>query len=485
MTDPVARSRPPWPAFFTAAVGAFMGTLDGSIVNLALPALADPAVMPGGSFASASWVVIAFFLTTSATLLIGARLGDQLGRRRVYTAGIALFTFASALCAFSPDIRFLIASRVLQALGAALLVANGASILVEAFPPEERGKALGLYGTVVALGLSVGPPLGGLLLQHPGRWPWIFLIDLPVGIIALPLAWRALPPDAPRTGVRFDVAGAVLLAVAMASFGFLVETARDASVPRVLVLAAACAAASAFFVRVERRAPEPLMDLRLFRQPTFSGGTLAVLLAFVALQSITILVPYYLHDLGRIEMATVGLILLASPLSLSVTAPFAGRLSDRIGPRTPATLGMLITAAGYASLGFMAGRVPSPAVVMAHLFAIGLGMGLFMAPNNAAVMGTVPLERLGIAGGVIATMRNLGASAGGALTSVLFSAVFLAMAGMGYGADAARAHPAAVVGAMRAALLMGAAACLAAAVLSALTPREPAATRESGGLPSR
>lgn len=453
-----------------------MGTLDGSIVNLALPALADPAVMPGGSFASASWVVIAFFLTTSATLLIGARLGDQLGRRRVYTAGIGLFTLASALCAFAPDIRFLVASRVLQALGAALLVANGASILVEAFPPEERGKALGLYGTVIALGLSVGPPLGGLLLQHPTRWPWIFLINLPVGVIALPLAWRALPPDAPRSGVRFDVAGALLLAVAMAAFGFLVETARHATLGRAVALTAVCAAAAVLFVRAERRAPEPLMDLQLFREPIFTGGTLAVLFAFVALQSITLLVPYYLHDLGRIEMSTVGMILLASPLSLSVTAPFAGRLSDRIGPRLPATLGMLITAAGYGSLGFIAGQVPSPLVVMGHLFAIGVGMGLFMAPNNAAVMGTVPRERLGIAGGVIATMRNLGASAGGAMTSVLFSAVFLGIAGIGYGADAARAHPAAMIGAFRAALLLGAAACLAAAALSALTPRRPATT---------
>ncbi len=468
-------TRSPWPAFFVAASGAFMGTLDGSIVNLALPSFANPAVMPGGSFTAASWVVIAFFLAGTATLLTSGRIGDQLGRRRTYVAGLAIFTTASALCGLAPNVNVLIASRVVQALGASLLAANGASILVEAFPPAQRGKALGLFGTVIAAGLSAGAPLGGLLMSDPRRWPLIFLINVPVGLVAIPFALRALPKDPPRAKFSFDWVGSLLLAVSLASLGLLTESLHDGELTlQGVTLFVAFAGALAAFPFVERRVASPIVDLALFREWTFTGGSLAVLFAFSALQSVMLTVPYFLVDLSRLPMPMVGLLMLSSPLTLSITAPISGRLSDRTGTRAPAAIGMAVTALAYVLLALMTPET-RPLSLAARTLLLGFGMGLFVAPNNSAVMGSVPSSRLGTAGGLIATMRNLGASVGGALTSILFATTFLRLAGERYDAEAGRAHAEAMLSAMRVVFFVAAALAATAAVLS-LSRRSTRAT---------
>ena len=467
--------RSPWPAFAATAVGAFMSTLDGSIVNVAMPTFANPSVMPRGSFAAANWVFIGFTLTSTATLLTAGRLGDILGRRRVYVSGMLLFTLASLLCGLAPDIRWLIAARVLQAIGSAMLLANGASLLVEAFPPSQRGRALGLFGTVVALGLSSGAPLGGLLLTEPERWPLLFFINVPVGLAGVALSLRVLPAGVRSETETLDVRGAMLLALFAVALGVLVESFRgEIDVERVLGLAAVAAVAGVAFRRVETSsAKSPIVDFGLLRDRVFGGGSLALLLTFAALPANVLLIPYYLHDLGGVPMPAVGLVMLAAPLALSVAAPLAGALSDRIGTRTPAVAGMVIASIGYVLLAFGLSDTPHPFDVFWRSFVVGAGMGLFTAPNSSAVMGAAPRERLGLASGMLGTMRNMGASIGGAVSAVLFASVFIAATGSTYGAELARGNPEATIHALRAAFLASAGFAAASAALSAtLRPRE-------------
>lgn len=463
--------RSPWPAFAATAVGAFMSTLDGSIVNVAMPTFADPSVMPRGSFALASWVYVGFTLTSTAALLTAGRLGDILGRRRIYIAGMLLFTLASGLCGFSPDIHWLIAARVLQAFGSAMLLSNGASLLVEAFPPHQRGRALGLFGTVVALGLSSGAPLGGLLLAQPDRWPLLFLINLPIGVFGALLCLWGLPKGVRSESARLDVRGALLLAVFAGSLGAFIESFREGfTTERSFGLAVVATLSGYVFQRVETREREPIVDFDLLLSRVFGGGSLALLFTFAALPASILLIPYYLHDLGRVPMSSVGLVMLAGPLALSVGAPLAGALSDRIGTRAPTVAGMLIAAAGYTLLAFGLTESPHPFDVFWRSFVVGAGMGLFTAPNSSAVMGATPRNRLGLASGMLGTMRNLGASIGGAVCAVLFATTFLGLAGASYSAEVARANPGATIAALRAAFLASAGFAIVSAILSALLP---------------
>jgi EmrB/QacA subfamily drug resistance transporter len=451
-----------------------MSTLDGSIVNVAMPTFADPAIMPKGSFALANWVYVGFTLTSTAALLTAGRLGDIVGRRRVYIAGMLLFTVASGLCGFAADIHWLIAARVLQALGSAMLLSNGASLLVEAFPPQQRGRALGLFGTVVALGLSSGAPLGGMLLTQPDRWPILFLINLPIGIFGALLCLWALPKRNPSASARLDLRGAVLLAVFAGSLGALIESFREGFSPeRSLGLAAVAALSGFVFHRVETRQTNAIIDFDLLLSRVFGGGSLALLFTFAALPASVLLIPYYLHDLGRVPMSYVGIVMLAGPLALSVGAPLAGAFSDRIGTRMPTVAGMIIAAAGYTLLAFGLTDAPRPFDVFWRSFIVGIGMGLFTAPNSSAVMGATPRDRLGLASGMLGTMRNLGAAIGGAVCTVLFASTFAAMAGAVYTADVARANPAAMLSALRAAFLVSAAFAITSAILSALLPSVP------------
>lgn len=449
-----------------------MSTLDGSIVNVAMPTFADPSIMPKGSFASATWVYVGFSLTSTAALLTGGRLGDLFGRRRVYIAGMLLFTTASGLCGVSPDIRWLVAARVLQALGSAMLLSNGAALLVEAFPPQQRGRALGLFGMVVALGLSSGAPLGGVLLTRPERWPLLFLINLPVGALGALLSMWALPRGEPSGTARLDLRGAMLLAVFAGALGALIESFRHGFHPdRALGLAGVAAVAGFVLHRVERQTADPIIDFDLLGNRVFAGGSLALLCTFAALPASILLIPYYLHDLGRVPMPSVGVVMLAGPLALSVCAPLAGSLSDRIGTRIPTVAGMAFSATGYTLLAFGLTESPRPFDVFWRSFIVGMGMGFFSAPNSSAVMGATSRERLGLASGMLGTMRNLGASIGGAVSAVLFATTFVAAAGAAYTADLARSNPAATLAALRAAFLASAGFAILSAGLSALQPR--------------
>ncbi|HET8540179.1 MAG TPA: MFS transporter [Anaeromyxobacter sp.] len=358
-TSPAPTVRP-WAAFSAIAVGTLMATIDGNIVNVALPTL---GVELRAHVDALQWIVNGYLIAITATLVVMGRLGDRLGHRALYAGGLVVFTLGSALCGLAPGLGALVGARVIQALGASAMMAIGPAVVTASFPPEMRGRALGAVGTVVAVGLTVGAPLGGLILSHLS-WRWVFYVNLPVGIAGVAWALRVLP----RGG---GVGG-------------------------------------------------PLLDAALFRIPAFSLGLAAGLLSYAAMFSQTFLTPFLLARVLRVEPGRLGLVLSAVPIALAVSSPLAGWLSDRFGARRLPAFGMALLAAALSTLS-LAGASSTVASVAAHLFVAGVGMGLFQAPNNATVMGALPRARLGSGGGLLATARNAGMAAGVALAGTLFA----------------------------------------------------------------
>jgi EmrB/QacA subfamily drug resistance transporter len=435
------------------AVGVFMATLDGSIVNVALPAMGADL---GASIRGVGAVVAVYLLVVSAALLAAGRLGDLLGFRRVYAGGMLLFTLGSGLAGLSRSLAPLVAARAVQALGAAAMMAVSPAILTAIFPREERGRALGAMSTVVAAGLTAGPPVGGILLQA-FSWPAIFLVNLPVGVAGAIWVSRTLPGGAEDRGAAFDAPGAAWLALAVGGGVAAVEAA-PASGAAALALLALAAWAVAGLARREARAPSPLLDGALLRDRTFALGLAAGLLSYAALFTQTLLSPFYLAQVKGLGPGTLGAMLTVVPVALAVASPVAGWISDRAGPAIPCVAGALLLAGGLLSLA-AAGDGDSLPSLAARLAAEGLGMGLFQPANNSAVMGALPRERLGTGGGMLATARNLGmvlgVAAGGALLA------------LGSGGGTA---PEDFLRGWRLALGAGAALALGSAALSAVRP---------------
>jgi EmrB/QacA subfamily drug resistance transporter len=444
---PLARS--PWMGFSAVAVGTLMATLDGSIVNVALPTLRREL---GASFAGVEWVVAGYLLVISALLLSAGRLGDILGHRRVYTGGLLLFTFGSGLCGAAHALGPLVASRALQGLGASAMMAMGPAIVTAIFPPERRGRALGAITSVVAIGLTLGPPLGGFIVQRLS-WRWIFLPNLPIGVAGAIWASRVLPGARPQRPARLDRLGALLLAVAFGAGVGAIQSSSEGGA-RSAALAAVALGAGALLLRHARRAPAPIVDLRLFASRVFTAGLLAGLLSYAALFASTFLTPFFLAHVKELSPGRLGAMLTAVPLALSVSSPAAGWLSDRFGPRLLCPIGMAVLATGLGTLA-LAGPGDGLPSIAARLAALGIGMGLFQPPNNSSVMGALPRERLGSGGGMLATVRNVGMVIGIAISGALFRA-----------RGGASGGPHAFLAGYRAALLAGAGIALLAGAAS-------------------
>jgi EmrB/QacA subfamily drug resistance transporter len=396
-----------WVLLALTCVGAFMAPLDASIVAVALPKM-GPALQL--SFGASMWVQASYLLTMAILLIPLGRLADQHGRLHFYLAGIAIFTVGSLAAAWSFNGTTLVLSRVLQGTGGALLSATSAAIVTAVFPPAERGKALGLNVMSVYVGLSVGPPLGGFLVDHFG-WPWIFLVNLPVGLAVFVWGWCLLPPrEARKPGAQADPFGTLLLGAALlclllpltfgSQWGW---TARRTW--GLLLLALLCSAA---FLRAETKAEAPLLDLGLLRRNRlFAMANLAALLNYMALYGIAILTAVHLQLVQGRSAKVAGWIMLCQPLMQAGLSPLAGRLSDRIGSRVLSTAGMLLTALGMGLLGTMGRQASLPHATLA-LAIVGLGMAAFSAPNTSAVMGSVGRDQLSVASAFLGTMRVMG-----------------------------------------------------------------------------
>ena len=398
-----------WWVMLAIAMGVFLGTIDGSIVNVALPTLVEELET---TFPVVQWVVLAYLLTL-ATLVLGiGRLGDIVGKKLIYTWGFGVFTLGSVLAGLSPSVGWLIGARILQGLGAAMIFALGFAIITEAFPREERGRALGINGAIVSVGVVLGPTLGGLLIGSLG-WRWIFFVNLPVGIVGTFTAIRYIPDVPPEGGERFDFLGAAVFLVTLLSFllGLTFGQTHGFGHALPLALLALAAVSLPAFVAIERRAEHPMLDLSLFRNRLVSVNLFAGWASFAAIGGVFILLPFYLENvLGHSPMET-GLLLASTPLALGLSAPAAGTISDRIGPWPVILVGLSVLLASYVLM--ISLDVSTTAVGYLLIMApVGLGMGIFQSPNNSAIMGAVPPRRLGVTSGLLTITRITGQLSG-------------------------------------------------------------------------
>jgi EmrB/QacA subfamily drug resistance transporter len=446
-----------WLILSTVSLGSLMSTLDGSIVNIALPAIQTDFRI---DLTTVEWVVVAYLLIVGSLLLPVGRLGEVATFKRVYLAGFALFTVSSVLCGLSPNELWLIGFRALQACGAAAIMAMGPAVVARTFDAGERGRALGLNGVSVSLGLSLGPALGGVLTQV-ASWRSIFLINAPIGVIAILWAWRVLPAEGRGRDQSFDIRGAALSGVALFSLLLALSEGQGWgwTSPATLLLAAAFIVLGAAFLYAERATVQPLLDLTLFRVRPFSFGLASVVVAFSGLFTATFLLPFLLEQGRGFSPVEAGLLLTPVPISMAIVAPFSGIASDRFGPALPASAGMVLMVLALLSLTQLPVDFSLPDLVW-RLIIMGIGQGLFMSPNSSAVLGSVPGRRVGTASGTLAQMRVTGQSLGIALSAAIVATRLpVHMAG-------AASEGAALAGAIHDAFWVAAAVCAIGIVTS-------------------
>lgn len=413
------RSR--WWVLTALAMSALVTGLSTSVVNTLLPVIAR---FFAAEVATVEWVVTLYLLVVSGLLLAFGRLGDLLGHRRIYLSGVALFTAGMGLSGLAPSIAALILFRALQGVGAAMLFATAPAILTRAFPPSQRGQALGLNALATYLGLVAGPSMGGWLATAYG-WRSVFYANVPLGLLALLLGARFVPAEGGRReGETFDALGAGLFTTGLVALllGLNRGSVWGWGAPQTWGLLALAALLLTAFVVVERRRAAPLLDLALFRIRLFSAATLSATLNYLCVYGILFLMPFYLIDGRGLTPARAGAILTAQPIVMALAAPVTGAISDRVGSRLLSTLGMGLLALSlflYARLGATT-PLPQVAAVMALS---GLGVGLFTTPNTSALMGAAPPHRKGIASAVVATARNLGMALGVGVTGAVFNTV--------------------------------------------------------------
>jgi EmrB/QacA subfamily drug resistance transporter len=456
LTDETRR----WWTVGALALSIFTIMLDSTVVSVALPAIQRDLQI---DLTELEWTVNAYTLVFAVLLLLGGKLADFFGRRRILLVGLAIFTLASVACALAPSGGALIAGRAAQGIGAALIMPATLSIIAATFPPEKRGAAIGIWASASLLAVALGPLTGGLIIKYLS-WTWIFYINIPTGAVAMTTA-RAVISESRDPGgeKRLDIPGLVASAAALfgLTFGLIEGNAFGWGSPEILVSLIGAGVAFALFVLLERYRPRPMLDLALFRNATFAGANVVGLLAMVGIFAVFFFMSIFMQLVLGYSAVEAGATFLPMTLLIVVITPLAGRLTDRIGPRWLMTIGMTLVAVSL----FLFSRLDADAgfwTMLPGLLIGGLGLGLTAPPMMAAVLGSVPVAISGLAGGVLSAFRLVGGALGIALTG----AIVAAQVGDLRPGDP-RFGPAFVDG-FQTAMLFGAAAAFAAVPVAAL-----------------
>ncbi|MBI5843906.1 MAG: DHA2 family efflux MFS transporter permease subunit [Deltaproteobacteria bacterium] len=462
-----------WLVFSLVSVGIFMSTLDGSIVNIAVPTIMGDFAT---DMARVRWVVISYLLAVSSLLLPFGRLSDIKGRRLVYFFGTLIFTAGSFACGTAMTINWLTASRVFQAVGAAMILSCSPALVVDVFPASERGRGMGLIGMVVASGLTVGPALGGLILEH-FSWRMVFFVNVPVGILAIVATFFILKRETGHLADEpFDFLGAILLAGTF--IGLLMLISVSGNLRHKLPAAFLFLGGASLLVLAEKRTSHPIIDPSLFKIRLFSASIAAAVTMFAALACVIFLMPFFLENPGGLTSKQAGQLLVAPFFMLFALSPLSGIASDRMGSRVLSTAGMAILSLALVSLAFLkpdSGRLS----VFLRLALVGVGVAIFSSPNSAAAMTVVPMKRRGVAAATLATARNLGMVSGVALASAFFNDRFYQLAGSNFSVYA-KALERPFMTAFSLTMTVGALVALAGAAISSVRGGE-AARRDGGG----
>jgi len=431
-----------WFVMSAVAMGIFLGTIDGSIVNVALPTLVSELQT---NFAIVQWVVLAYLLTLGTLLLGVGRLADIYGKKPIYVSGFLVFTMGSVLCGLAPTVYWLVGLRVIQAVGAAMIFVLGAAIVTEAFPDNERGKALGITGSIVSLGIISGPVFGGVLIGL-FSWHWIFFVNLPIGLLGTWIAWCNVPDTRPSGQQRFDYGGAIMLFIGLLALLLALTLGQEQGflTTATLGLLLLSLLALIVFLVIEARSAQPMVDLKLFRNRSLTINLITGFLTFVAISGTILLLPFYLENVLGFAVEQVGLLLSVIPLALGIMAPIAGILSDKLGARPITLTGLILLIIGY----FAVSTLRTDTTVIGYvirMLPVGLGMGIFQSPNNSVIMGAALRHQLGVVSGLLSVTRTLGQTTGIAVLGSLWAARVYANVGEVIDGGATAATPVAQV----------------------------------------
>ncbi|MDO8252472.1 MAG: MFS transporter [Rhodoferax sp.] len=406
-------------ALASLSLSMLLSSLGTSIANVGLPTLAQAF---NASFQEVQWIVLAYLLAITTLIVSVGRLGDLIGRRRLLLAGIFLFTLASSLCGAAPTLWLLIAARAAQGLGAAIMMALTMAFVSEIVPKAKTGSAMGLLATMSAIGTALGPSLGGVLIAGLS-WRAIFLVNVPLGILAFLLAYRCLPVDrrGPKTdSAGFDKVGTLLLALTLAAYALAMTMGRGSFGPLNLALLSAAGFGVGLFVLTESRAASPLIRLAMFRDPGLSASLAMSALVSTVMMATLVVGPFYLSRALGLDAAVVGLVLSVGPLAAALAGVPAGRMADRFGAQRMTLVGLIGMAAGSFILCMLPATLGIPGYI-APIVVITVGYALFMTANNTAVMTDIRPDQRGVISGLLSLSRNLGLITGASVMGAVFA----------------------------------------------------------------
>jgi EmrB/QacA subfamily drug resistance transporter len=405
-----------WWTLLAVAFGLFMIMLDNTVVNVALPSIRNDL---GISISELEWVVNGYALTFGVLLLSGGKLADMLGRRRIFIAGLVIFTASSFFCGFANSAGVLIGARVVQGVGAALMNPATLSIITATFPPRQRGAAIGIWAGVSALALAIGPLVGGIITEHIS-WSWIFYINVPIGILGILAARIFIDESRDTTEQRLDFPGLATSAIALfaLTYGLIKSNERGWGDPLVLGLFAVAAVFFVAFVMLERHQRLPMLDLNLFRNRSFASANVIMFLIGLAMFGTFFFVSLFVQNILHYSPIQAGATFLPMTLFIIFVAPIAGKLADKVGPRALMVPGLALVTLSLVLFSIQ-DETSTFWTLLPALLVGGLGMALAMAPTTAAAMHAVPIDKAGVGSAVINSARQVGGSVGIAVTGAI------------------------------------------------------------------
>ncbi|MEO5576328.1 MAG: DHA2 family efflux MFS transporter permease subunit [Gaiellaceae bacterium] len=411
-----SEERRKWWTLAAVSFGLFMIMLDNTVVNVALPAIQDDL---GADLSQLQWIVTGYALSFAALMLIGGKLADAYGRRLIFVAGILLFTASSLWCGLADSSELLIAARIVQGVGAALMNPATLSIIAATFPPKERGMAIGIWAGVSALALAIGPLVGGLLTQHLS-WHWIFFVNVPVGAIAIAASFLLITESRDETHESLDLPGLGTSALGLfaLTYGLIEANEYGWTSARIVGSFVVAVVALTSFVVIERRRRSPMLDLSLFRSGTYAGANIAMLLVALSMFGVFFFVSLYMQNVLGYSAVQAGAAFLPMTVLIILIAPIAGKASDKYGSRWLMTVGMVLLGVQLLYLSQL-GPDSSFWRILPGFLAGGLGMALAMTPTAAAATRAVPVEKSGVGAAVLNAMRQVGGSIGIALMGAI------------------------------------------------------------------